>query len=461
MQKSTSKNKSENLSTIEQIDEILSMRVLPEIENSDIKTQISHVLANFGNTAHKKLALEYIKNKDIALYQFLPSVLQQDRDIVLEMVQVNGDFLQYAPVSIQKDKEIVSASFQSLLSKNKNIGSIILFLQKYRASKSLYTHLISSITRDSEDIFSSKLESRLFDLYTLEYKSYSILLESGAFEIASGNLVLGYGLGKYLFAHQEEYAALKVHERNEYILKLALEFLNLEQKNMSAKSLSFLSILLGTITFKKNKNTTSDDIENIVEGDETQELSKDLETYDYDILDHYNSSKIGGIYRVWESNPLFAVTLLNEQVASMTEKSLENYISFSYQMGALGLGFLLKKHSFKVMIATDVDFFEGEGMTDARFLKFLNTIGRNIGVPEKNYQPEEREDTHQKSHRRSFRSLDEAFHTFREIKSSGMIEGREITSLENLGDKSVVETAMLQLGLIIPPYFELAVAKFR
>jgi len=121
MQKSTSKNKSENLSTIEQIDEILSMRVLPEIENSDIKTQISHVLANFGNTAHKKLALEYVKNKDIALYQFLPSVLQQDRDIVLEMVQVNGDFLQYAPVSIQKDKEIVSASFQSLLSKNKNI----------------------------------------------------------------------------------------------------------------------------------------------------------------------------------------------------------------------------------------------------------------------------------------------------------------------------------------------------
>ena len=461
MQKSTSKNKSENLSTIEQIDEILSMRVLPEIENSDIKTQISHVLANFGNTAHKKLALEYVKNKDIALYQFLPSVLQQDRDIVLEMVQVNGDFLQYAPVSIQKDKEIVSASFQSLLSKNKNIWSIILFLQKYRASKSLYTHLISSITRDSEDIFSSKLESRLFDLYTLEYKSYSILLESWAFEIASWNLVLWYWLWKYLFAHQEEYAALKVHERNEYILKLALEFLNLEQKNMSAKSLSFLSILLWTITFKKNKNTTSDDIENIVEWDETQELSKDLETYDYDILDHYNSSKIWWIYRVWESNPLFAVTLLNEQVASMTEKSLENYISFSYQMWALWLWFLLKKHSFKVMIATDVDFFEWEGMTDARFLKFLNTIGRNIWVPEKNYQPEEREDTHQKSHRRSFRSLDEAFHTFREIKSSGMIEGREITSLENLWDKSVVETAMLQLWLIIPPYFELAVAKFR
>jgi hypothetical protein len=37
------------------------------------------------------------------------------------MVQINGDFLKYAPASIQKDSEIVSAAFTSLVSKNKNI----------------------------------------------------------------------------------------------------------------------------------------------------------------------------------------------------------------------------------------------------------------------------------------------------------------------------------------------------
>ncbi len=462
MSQKTSHNSIQKVSVIEQIDDILSLRIKPEIESSDIKTQISDLLWESGKKSQKKLALEYLQFKDARLYHFLPSYLQWDREIVLTMVGIQADFLKYIPVNLQHDSEVVSAAFLNILWKNKSLGTILPFLERYQENSPLHTHLVWYITWKPEVSFHSTLENQLFDLYISEYKNYKTLKESGVFESISGKLFLGWNLWKYIFAHQEQYNTLKQKERSDYILKLSFKFLKQDENNLSHKSQAFLISLLSTIFFQKIKQKGAKEREVSENSEENGEKIPEDINYDYEVLENYNYSHMWASYRVWESSPDFAVTLSSKQVASMSETSLQHYISFSHQMSVLWLWFLIKKHSSKIMIATDIDFYSWEGMTEARILTFLNKIGRNIWVPEKSFQSKNtNEDTEHITETRSFRSLQEAIFTFRAIKSSGKINGRDIVDPANSWDKSVVECAMIQLWLIIPPYFELAVAKFR
>ena len=72
------------------------------------------------------------------------------------------------------------------------------------------------------------------------------------------------------------------------------------------------------------------------------------------------------------------MTLEREKLESMSEVSLERYFLFVTLLKHLDLSFLLQKHASKIQLATDINFYTDGGMSDARILKFLNSVAKNI-----------------------------------------------------------------------------------
>jgi hypothetical protein len=139
----------------------------------------------------------------------------------------------------------------------------------------------------------------------------------------------------------------------------------------------------------------------------------------------------------------------------MSETSLENYMNFSIRMKELWLEFLITKQNRLSQLVTGVNFYQWEGMNEWRILKFLSSVGKNIGIPE-----ESSEDADGNKKIWHFKTLWYAKMKFLEIQNATQLWGIDYRGV-NRGGKSVVEVYMRDIEILGEPFWEISVSKWK
>lgn len=436
---------------LEQIESILWDNALSPRANSKIASDIAKILDSQDN--RKKVALEYINKYDADLYQFLWEPLHSDREILRAVIQKKPEIFQTLEKHYQKDIEFLEIYFRSLLNRNKSFLSLFFELEKLRSDKKIFQHM-EEYLREYNFSPENYFQKDICELYFSYYSDFLMLVNFGFFDLKSGQIRL-----------PEDFIARLKHTWDETAKVIPL----------SEKLLSFLALtgkkipealhrIIGQISTKIEIKKTKDDTENTGE-EENQWKEKKTESVlkneDYawetqeNYLDVYSPVSYGGYTYISESNGEVH-KIESDAIKHMKQACLERFLSFRNLLKDLDLLFLLEKHSSKIMLATDVSFYSGEGMTDARVLKFLNSVAKNIWVPEKTFQDPET----QEPEIGCFETLDGAKFEFHEIHETGKVGTHFSYPLAEKGEYSIVELALKAQGKIIPPYFEISLSKW-
>lgn len=108
------------------------------------------------------------------------------------------------------------------------------------------------------------------------------------------------------------------------------------------------------------------------------------------------------------------------------------------------MDFLLKsQHRSKIQIATGVNFFSGEGMSEGRIFAFFSNIASRIGVPERDFIDEAGN-----TKVGQFYSLSDALMFFTSLAGSGYYKGEQVCDISR-GENPVEE--MLKKKYFIDP----------
>lgn len=469
----TSTNKSTDTSEIlKKIDAILEEKKLQWASISLLKTKILHILHEESPKDHKATALKYIAEIDVHLYDILPDALKQDREIALLALQ-RWLPLSYISAKLQQEHDIIEQAYDHMMGSSVSLFELTDFLKVYKKHKKLTETLKNKLHESivQKRLTLSELEEVLYEIFLKNKKLYEAIQSSKIFSWQSGKIWLRKEILKDILTLQWESQEHIVWNDKTALSEVLKKYFLTLFPDIPKELEQLIAVLLPQVQrFLKAKKETPDN----KTWDETagQRDEKDVwigkytkPSYTWDDGDDISHTTYLSEYRTWSSSGIstlqdangFIIQIQTEKLASMNQISLENYIRFSKLLADLQLDFFLKKHASKMMLATEVDFYADQGMTDAKIFRFLSSIGKNIGIPEQSFASEE--DGEKKVG--CFANLESAKKHFRDIASSWYIVGNHICSPADRGDHAIVEIALKLKGIIVPPYWELSLAKWK
>lgn len=467
--KTVSLSPSEENDIIQKISVILDTWNEKGSDMSFLKKKIEKILSQTQKKDYKPLALHLLQHFDRKLFDILPEVLKQDKEVVLAALDAWTP-LAGIPERFQSDEEVLEHALEWLIQEGSVVFEFVDIFEKKKLPKKLKNALkerfIEALAQ-KEYSFDNELESALFELYLADFKSFQMLRSLPLFRYQNTVLTLDtWFITACCVAHPDD-SEQKQESSTVSLYEKLLEYCKLSQVTLPPALERVLKALLQQVSLehekkrvKQNKEDAETEKEKKSKTKKERENSTSQETVTVDeLVLPYRSFSYAGHYTLWDES--WHVTYLAEtELQQMSERALENYFEFSKLLTHLQLDFLLRKHASRIMLATGVNFYKDAWMTEARTLHFLNNIGKNIGIPESSYSTHNPENPEEKIVW-CFHTLDAAKKEFHEIAETWTIAGQKVCDPISRGDQSIVEIFMKQQGLITPPYFEISLARWR
>jgi len=361
-----------------QIEEILFARNIPgEIDTAVLKKQVEDVL-----WWDKQKAL-FLIEKDVEMFEYLSTELQNDTDVLKILVQKKPDRYNSLPQKLQQDSKIQRIVLGSIIASG-DMYQFLAIILKYPKNKKLRA-LAESILLENPAFLSQWHNALIYDIFKNEKKIYDLIFSKWLLEISQHWVSVWSSLTSQLQKILSDLDWNSPDESRDKIFTALLGFLWIKKSQLGEASLELLDKLV--MSFSITQKTVND------EDDDTtiDETTDEDDTPKWDDLDIPPS--IGPYYysSVWNTSRVLdpdgtSVLIDNQTFESMSEKCLENFMNFSKIMSVLWLDFLIEKQQQRIQIATWVNFYEWDWMSPARILKFLNSVWKNVWVPEKSYK---------------------------------------------------------------------------
>ena len=457
MQSATQLNTSQELKqgqVSERVEEIIAKHIPAETNSKLIKKQIFAAIE-----WDKKGALFLLQKFKVDLFNILPESLRNDEDILLAMLTEKPEMFESLSDANKKKPKLQAIVFKELLEKKASIFLVIQVLMCVSEKQRMKFEKKMDKAIANEYSFGGILSELYYKMYKGNRKLYKIISEKRLFEINSLWIEPSKWFIKFLtqelWSREEQWES-----EQEDLLQLLYNFLWIDASDIQWDSKNFFQEFLKWISLPNNRKeeksedeATKKEEENKsdaweVPWDEDSLLSK------YESIGPYSFSRYGACANVWDiaGNSVSLDTVVLEK---MSEKWISNYMTFSRMMNRIWLSFLIEKHARLIQVVTDVSFYEGEGMSESRILKFLNNIGKNIWIPENSYQ-----DMEGNKKIGCFNDLWGAETSFLEVKSSWKLTNFYIDPSKK-GDKSIVEHYMKDSWLTTEPFGEISVSSWN
>jgi len=428
------------------IREILDTRNLPgDIDTSFLKKQVLDVL--WWDTQKAIVLLE----KDAEMFEYLPKDLQKDPDILTLMVQKKPDRYDSLPQKLQQDPKIQRIVLSSTIA-TWDMYQFLAIIIKYPKDKKL-RELAESILIENPAFLAQWYNALIYDIFKNEKKIYDLIFSKWLLEISQNWVSLWSSLTSRLQKILSDLEWSTPEQSRDKIFTALLGFLWIKQSQLWEASLQFVDKLV--MSFSITQKTVEE--EDNTSWDEMPEEEDIAQWQDLDVppsIGPYYYSSIWNTSRVLDPDGT-SILIDSKTFESMSEKSLENFMNFSKLMKQLWLSFLLEKQERRIQLATQINFYEGEWMSLARILKFLNSIGKNVWVPEKSYKNQDGE-----ARVWCFDTLWAAKHKFREISESQQLWDINLAGVSTWA-KWVVEVYMKSVWLLTEPFGEISIAKWK
>lgn len=449
----TSVNKQNIPDTISpEINEKIDAIILPAFDKSKntkaFKKQVFDAL-----TGDKKKALLLMDNGDLNLFYYLPDTLKNDPEIVAKAIVQNPRVYMSLSLNLKQNIDIQKEAISWLIANGGNITDLIEVLEiNPKNRKKIQKHL-DELLEKNKDFLSDPLLRLLYEIYIDDKKFYDLMKQKWLLSDSNHWVSLWLRCTDMLAKVQQK---LKWHKPEEVQNKLFLGllwFLSISDAMLTEKGREFLMLLISQIKIIQKVEDEDEDgqIKDVINKDETEDEEEDkwdLTVWPYHYAPIWNSC------RVWDTQGT-SIVLENKKFESMNEVSLKNYMNFSKMLHNLWLGFLIDTQEKLIQIATNIDFYAWEGMSEWKVLKFFNSIGKNIGEPKKSFV-----DGEGNKATGYFDTIWAAKKKFQEIRDSQKVWNVDF-SLVNRWNKSVVEIYMKSIGLLVEPFGEISIAKWN
>ena len=438
--------------------------ISPEI-NEKIDVIISPVFDKHKNTAafkkqifealtwDKKKALLLMDNGDLNLFYYLPDTLKNDPEIVAKAIAQNPRIYMSLGLNLKQNIDIQKEAISWLISNGGNITELIEVLEKNPKNKKKLAKYLDELLEKNKDFLSDPLLRLLYEIYSEDKKFYNLIKQKWLLSDSNQWVSLWLRCTDMLAKVQKELKGQNFEEVQNKLFSELLWFLSISDTKLTEKGREFLMFLISQIKITQQVEDEDQDEQiqdtiDVNEREDDEENISDLTVWPYHYIPIWNSC------RVWDGKGS-SVVLENKNFESMSELSLKNYMNFSKMLHNLWLGFLIDTQERLIQIATDIDFYAWEGMSEWKILKFFNSIGKNIGEPKKSFVDEEWNEI-----RGYFDTIWAAKKKFQEIRDSQKVWNVDF-SLVNRWNKSVVEIYMKSIGLLVEPFGEISIAKWR
>lgn len=436
-----------------------------QVDGALIKQQILSILKNPTAKGALSKATFYINNLDSDLYHLLPDILKADPEIAFSALRKNSKIYHLFSGTLKNNPKIVQLYFQNMLLSSSLID-IIDFIELHKENKKLYIELKKSFETSLPHIKSSRFIA-LWEIYIVSPGIYKKIKDACIFSTFSGEIIISEIFVKSCITELEK-SELQEEQKAEYLEQKILRLIWVTKENIPESLQKLLIEIIGVImwaSLQKQKKYQKQK-EAAIKKQEEQEKQKEKNSMqkrrdeDAEILSesfpNYTPIAYSSCVTMVSINGQDSVTLEKNIAENINETSLENYISFLKILTHLWLRFLIDSHRDKLSIAMKLDFFEWGGMSEARILRFFNSLGKNLWVPEKSFQSDP-----ENPQLSCFDTLWSAKLVFGGIASSGKINRRLICPVSQSGGMSIVEIYMKQIWLIIPPYAEISLANWK
>lgn len=431
-----------------QIDAILETKFSGEVDTTLMKKQIFDVL-----DGDKNKALLLLK-RDIDMFELLPEKLKQDADIIKVIISKNPEKFKSLDTKSREDTDMQELAVSSLISQGWDILDLIEILKFWKKKNKKLEAFTDALISENPKFFPDEMTKLMYEVYKTEKKIFDVFLEKWLFGQTHSWMGLSVNIAQHLSKILENLEWNTPEESQKKLFSAILKFLSLREKSLWTSSRLLLENLIWSISITQKQEEESENNDEDVGNEDLRSTNDKDEELWYPSIWPYNYTPVWNSCRVWDS-AWDSVAIDKKVFDSMSEKSLENFMNFSKLMKNLWLDFLIIKQHRLSQLVTGVNFYQWEGMSEARTLKFLNSVGKNIWVPEKSYQ-----DAEGNKKTWCFDTFLAAKAKFREIRDSQILWGINFTAAYK-GDKSIIEVYMKEVWLLVEPFWELSVAKWK
>lgn len=415
------------------------------LEKKQIPGTISAILELPEYANHQELALFALEEEKITFTQISPK-LRKNPDFIQRIIFLMPHFFSYLSPDEQHDQRYIYSEIKGMVKKRKNFLEVESFLKQYipdLEEREKYRSFYREYVKLVGYFFAYDIEKYLFELNQYQPELLHSLLERNFFEVIGKEFKIGKSLWTIA---RDIYASLQsqgINEEQEFIEKLLIS-LGIKQWWINKKEIwlwksLYEQVSLESVSSSQEKESKETEVDESSQG---SSLSRDEEKINY-ALPHYISSVwISGKCQIYY-NETKSIEMDEKQLQDMTLAALENYMIFLRVFDELGLSFLSERYRDQFLHIWGFHYDSGEGITQARLLRLLNIVGKNIGVPEKKYEDEE-------GNKKvgCFETLAGAKLAFRYIKETGNINDTFVCAPSERGDYAITEIYLIQNGYI-------------
>jgi len=451
MIKPASKNTTQTPEEIEftqKVEAILWDKYSPEGDTKIIKKQISDAL-NWDK--HRAI---FLLSKDIHLYDYLPVALQREPELMSLVIRNDPKKYIQLDTKSRQNAEIQEIALRETISKRWNVMEIIGILESGNKKNKKIWVLADELISKLPGYFSDAWSTYLYEIYKSEPKLFVLFSSKWLIDISSWGAILWNRFVTYLAKAQSKLEWYSEQECKDVLIWELLEILWLKQDSLSKQGAEFLQYLVSSISIVHKPEQEDEQNET-----EVVEASQDTLLDDIDDELHYekwpyNYIPLWNTCTVWDSQG--SSTVLEKNILDiMSEKSLENYMNFTKLCKNLWLEFMITRQARLSQIATWVDFYQGEWMSESRTLRFLSSVWKNIWVPEESW-----EDSQWNKKIWYFKTLWYAKEQFRTIRDTQTVSGINFTD-RYTWNKTIIEIYLKHIWLLWEPFWDISIANWK
>ena len=403
------------------------------------------------------------------IYLKLSPKQKKDKDICLAALRNSPEAYFHLPKEYKFNLEFWKELILSLIREGKNLVDINNYLDTYFKSKDkVYTKLqefLELALKDSESIYLDDLakwmllaKSKFRDLYDLLTKNKIVVWKWKKlslwddFQKKFSKAVLTSD--RLAWKNKEEIEAIK--------REIFASIVWLDISKLSEDAIFLIDTIISLCVVRDSKENIENNKKEDAEKTENEELTAlDLEEDDeiepevkldfcLPNCDYFISSWNTYTISVEWQRP---VNLTKDELSTFTTKWLNNFIKFYWLLCDLDLNFLWDRHkSDFVNILNNVVWFnypDWNWVSESRAIRVLNLIARAIWIVWKVWDSEVKD----------FNSLESVSLVFRQIRETGVINGKSYYTGSGIFRKPAVEMALKDLSYISVDW-ELSFSKF-
>ncbi len=449
----TSQTQKQSIDIKSKAKEIIDQVFSPEIDTSLVQKSVVKALS-----WDAQQAIHLIESWDIDIFEHLPKAMKNDSKVALAAIKKHPHIFELLSLDLKKHPEIKQQAIQSALLRWVSIIDIIDLVQSDAASKKTMKKYLIQKLNEKPDFFPDSMSKLVYEIYLSSPEIYTKIVSKWLIEPSLHWVTLWDRCISFLIKHTKNIQAESVSQSQELLQKLFSQFLEIPKLEKYPLLHALCQQIIQGLDIVQISPEQDDEDEQATKADSdwvTDSVDDNfLDNPDYYAHWPYSVAHIWNYCKVWDTS-WKSMLIDHSSYVSMSDRSLENYMNFSLRMWALGLWFLLEKHTQAIQTATEINFFAGEWMSDSKILKFLNRIWKRLWVPESSY-----EDTDWNREVLCFQELGAAYFTFRGIAASWKVWKYNF-DVSKRWSNTIVELYMKYVWIIDTDSWALSIAAFR